>query len=403
MPFPRFGDVPPSASGRSRHDPLLGVAGFVVSGVWGLASLVRRPPPVPERDRTHELHVAERRVVAHDQDVVALTLAAADGKPLPRWLPGAHIDIHLPSGRVRQYSLNGDPAVRDSYRIAVRRNPTAAEGGSRCTTNSQSAQRSPPAARATRSHCRCRAMARRRSASGSSRAASGSLQSCRCCAGRSISASTGRWSMSGAPSRACPSSTRCPGTTSRLRSGPTTCTAYRPRMICWVAAPTAPPYTRADRRRCSAQSAAGWPVGTTSNCTPSGSPHLLWSTAGSSPCARVHGQGRRGRRRRDASVGAAAIWGVGVLLVPARVLRNLPNTGTGRRCRAPRHPAHRSRALRRGDARVCVAGARRRAGHAGSVGAFGQVADVVDRAAINLAGQHASARWCEDRSRDRVA
>jgi hypothetical protein len=52
---------------------------------------------------------------------------------------------------------------------------------------------------------------------------------------------------------------------------------------------------------------------------------------------------------------------------------------------------------------VCVAGARRRAGHAGSVGAFGQVADVVDRAAINLAGQHASARWCEDRSRDRVA
>jgi ferredoxin-NADP reductase len=128
MQFPRFGDVPPSASGRSRHDPLLGVAGVVVSGMWGLASLVRRPPPVPERDRTHALHVAERRVVAHDQDVVALTLAAADGKALPRWFPGAHIDIHLPSGRVRQYSLNGDPAVRDSYRIAVRRIPDGGGG-----------------------------------------------------------------------------------------------------------------------------------------------------------------------------------------------------------------------------------------------------------------------------------
>jgi ferredoxin-NADP reductase len=128
MAFPRFRDVPPSASGRSRHDPLLGVAGIVVSGVWGLASRIRQPPPVPERDRTHVLRVVGRRVIAHDQDVVALTLAAADGKPLPRWFPGAHIDINLPSGRVRQYSLNGDPAVRDSYRIAVRRIPGGGGG-----------------------------------------------------------------------------------------------------------------------------------------------------------------------------------------------------------------------------------------------------------------------------------
>ena len=54
--------------------------------------------------------MADRDVVAHDQDVIALTFAAADGKPLPRWHPGAHIDVHLPSGLVRQYSLCGDPA-----------------------------------------------------------------------------------------------------------------------------------------------------------------------------------------------------------------------------------------------------------------------------------------------------
>jgi ferredoxin-NADP reductase len=129
MPLkPRFGDVPPSASGRSRHDPLLGLADLVVSGLWGLTGVIRRPPPVPERDHTHVLQVVDRQVVAHNQDVVALTLVAADGKPLPRWFPGAHIDIHLPSGRVRQYSLNGDPAVCDSYRIAVRRIPDGGGG-----------------------------------------------------------------------------------------------------------------------------------------------------------------------------------------------------------------------------------------------------------------------------------
>lgn len=126
--FPRVADVPPSASGRSRHDPLLGLAKVVVSGVWGLTSSVRRPPPVAERDRTHLLRVVDRQVVAHDENVVTLTLAAADGLPLPQWFPGAHIDIHLPSGRVRQYSLNGDPAVRDSYRIAVRRIPDGGGG-----------------------------------------------------------------------------------------------------------------------------------------------------------------------------------------------------------------------------------------------------------------------------------
>ena len=52
----------------------------------------------------------------------------ADGQPLPVWHPGAHFDISLPSGRVRQYSLCGDPADHGSYRIAVRRIPTGGGG-----------------------------------------------------------------------------------------------------------------------------------------------------------------------------------------------------------------------------------------------------------------------------------
>ncbi|MCV7226671.1 PDR/VanB family oxidoreductase [Mycolicibacterium komossense] len=51
--------------------------------------------------------------------VTSFELAATDGATLPAWTPGAHIDIHLPSGRVRQYSLCGDIADRTRYRIAV--------------------------------------------------------------------------------------------------------------------------------------------------------------------------------------------------------------------------------------------------------------------------------------------
>ncbi len=40
---------------------------------------------------------------------------------LPAWQPGAHVDVVLPSGEMRQYSLCGDPRRGDEYRIAVRR------------------------------------------------------------------------------------------------------------------------------------------------------------------------------------------------------------------------------------------------------------------------------------------
>jgi ferredoxin-NADP reductase len=51
--------------------------------------------------------------------VVSIELGAGDGSPLPGWEPGAHIDLHLPSGLIRSYSLHGDPRERGSYHIAV--------------------------------------------------------------------------------------------------------------------------------------------------------------------------------------------------------------------------------------------------------------------------------------------
>jgi ferredoxin-NADP reductase len=40
---------------------------------------------------------------------------------LPPPTPGAHVDLHLPDGRIRQYSLCGDPGDDTAYRIAVKR------------------------------------------------------------------------------------------------------------------------------------------------------------------------------------------------------------------------------------------------------------------------------------------
>ena len=111
---------------RPRHrDVLIGVADAAISGMEAMAAAIRRPSPPAETDRTIALTVADRQVVAHDQDVVALTLV---GHELPRWHPGSHIDVHLPSGLVRQYSLCGDPDTRDAYRIAVRRIPDGGGG-----------------------------------------------------------------------------------------------------------------------------------------------------------------------------------------------------------------------------------------------------------------------------------
>nr|WP_228823519.1 PDR/VanB family oxidoreductase [Nocardia blacklockiae] len=82
------------------------------------APLLSRPNPLRRSGFDSELVISavERRAA----DVVSLVLRAPDGTPLPTWRPGAHLDVFLPSGRQRQYSLCGDPSDRFRYRIAVR-------------------------------------------------------------------------------------------------------------------------------------------------------------------------------------------------------------------------------------------------------------------------------------------
>jgi ferredoxin-NADP reductase len=66
--------------------------------------------------QTRAMTVVRRRDVV--AGVVELDLAPADGDPCPAWSPGAHVDVVLPSGRLRQYSLCGDPRS-GTLRIAV--------------------------------------------------------------------------------------------------------------------------------------------------------------------------------------------------------------------------------------------------------------------------------------------
>jgi ferredoxin-NADP reductase len=61
--------------------------------------------------------------------VISVTLRDPEGRDLPVWAPGAHVDLYLPSGRIRQYSLCGRPDNRAEYRIAVLREQ-AGRGGS---------------------------------------------------------------------------------------------------------------------------------------------------------------------------------------------------------------------------------------------------------------------------------
>jgi ferredoxin-NADP reductase len=66
-----------------------------------------------------KLRVARARLTT--PDVLHLTLVHPRKPELPAWAPGAHVDLRIPDGRVRQYSLCGDPADRTRYEIAIKR------------------------------------------------------------------------------------------------------------------------------------------------------------------------------------------------------------------------------------------------------------------------------------------
>lgn len=62
-------------------------------------------------------------------DICSYELARVDGSPLPAFTAGSHVDVQVPGGYTRQYSLCSDAADHRRYRIAVLRDPRS-RGGS---------------------------------------------------------------------------------------------------------------------------------------------------------------------------------------------------------------------------------------------------------------------------------
>ena len=63
-------------------------------------------------------------------DVTKFEFTSWDGKPLPEWTAGGHLDVVVTPDLLRQYSMSGDPSDRSKYQIGVLREDEG-KGGSR--------------------------------------------------------------------------------------------------------------------------------------------------------------------------------------------------------------------------------------------------------------------------------
>ncbi|MFD8807555.1 PDR/VanB family oxidoreductase [Streptomyces sp. NPDC059597] len=84
------------------------------SPLWPLPAL---DPPISGRPRRGALRLL---LTAREEVADGVVRLRLEGDGLPPWEPGAHLDLVLPSGLVRQYSLCGDPADTTSYTVATR-------------------------------------------------------------------------------------------------------------------------------------------------------------------------------------------------------------------------------------------------------------------------------------------
>lgn len=75
------------------------------------------------------LDLVVSHILKETEDVIRLTLVKQDGCTLPSYHAGAHIELQLPSGLLRQYSLCRLPTTGKEFEVAVLRDPNS-RGGS---------------------------------------------------------------------------------------------------------------------------------------------------------------------------------------------------------------------------------------------------------------------------------
>lgn len=79
-------------------------------------------------DAPRSLVVANKAIEAHN--MVSFELVDPDGVELPAFSAGSHVDVTIPGGLVRQYSLYNSPSERHRYRIGVWKDANS-RGGSK--------------------------------------------------------------------------------------------------------------------------------------------------------------------------------------------------------------------------------------------------------------------------------
>jgi cytochrome P450/ferredoxin-NADP reductase len=116
--LPRLGSIEQTGDiTRVRSNFVNGIKRFPVR-----VSARRRRPAIAEMRTSLREHEGDLVVEAVDHvaaDVVAVTLADPGGEALPPWTPGAHVDLILGPGLVRQYSLCGSPSDSRTIRVAI--------------------------------------------------------------------------------------------------------------------------------------------------------------------------------------------------------------------------------------------------------------------------------------------
>ncbi|MFL9878297.1 PDR/VanB family oxidoreductase [Herbaspirillum rhizosphaerae] len=76
-----------------------------------------------------QLQVKVISKTAEAEDIASFELAGIDGKPMPPFSAGSHIDVHIRDGLIRQYSLCNPPHESHRYQIGVLRDAKS-RGGS---------------------------------------------------------------------------------------------------------------------------------------------------------------------------------------------------------------------------------------------------------------------------------
>ncbi len=67
------------------------------------------------------LRVCVRSITYEGEYINAYEVVDPEGKRMPAFTAGAHVDLYFRDGRIRQYSLCNDPAERDRYVFGVQR------------------------------------------------------------------------------------------------------------------------------------------------------------------------------------------------------------------------------------------------------------------------------------------